>query len=431
MDTDGGPCLSLHPGQMRAWQSNTRFTFVLSGTQGGKTSFAPWWLAREIEQMGSGDYVAVTANYDLLKLKMLPELLRCFCEHLKIGKFWAANKVIEIQDPKGKFWATTQNDDMYARIILRSASAGTGDVGVRGLESTTAKAAWLDECGMDDFSRTAWEAVLRRLSLNKGRVLGTTTLYNHDWLYDDVYQKFMAGDKDYDVVQFESIENPMFPLSEWERAKKALPEWKFNMMYRGVFDRPAGQIYGDFNTNKHVVDIQEIPAHYPIIVGIDPGAVHTATVWLAQSTDGKYTVFHESLAGDMTTAQHVANAKRISDKFSSVRFYGGAPSEKQFRMDWTNAGINVQAPGVTDVEAGIDRVISLIKNDKLRVGKNCPLLLRDLADYSRELDSRGEPTDKIRNKEKYHLADALRYAVSSVRTENSGGFRIIGTSRKW
>ncbi len=30
--------LHLHSGQARVWQSNSRFVFMLAGTQGGKTS---------------------------------------------------------------------------------------------------------------------------------------------------------------------------------------------------------------------------------------------------------------------------------------------------------------------------------------------------------------------------------------------------------
>ena len=40
--------LHLHEGQMRAWESDSLYTFMLAGAQGGKTSFLPWLLARKI-----------------------------------------------------------------------------------------------------------------------------------------------------------------------------------------------------------------------------------------------------------------------------------------------------------------------------------------------------------------------------------------------
>ena len=66
--------------------------------------------------------------------------------------------------------------EQQCRIVLRSANAEGG------LESLTGKAAVLDECGQDDFTLEAWEAIQRRLSLSRGRVLGGTTPYNLGWL---------------------------------------------------------------------------------------------------------------------------------------------------------------------------------------------------------------------------------------------------------
>jgi hypothetical protein len=57
---------NFHPGQYRAWQSPKRFVLVLAGTQGGKTSFGPAWLYREIQRRGPGDYMIVTPTYPLL-----------------------------------------------------------------------------------------------------------------------------------------------------------------------------------------------------------------------------------------------------------------------------------------------------------------------------------------------------------------------------
>ena len=62
---NGKARLNLHDGQIRAWESKKRFIFITSGTQGGKTSFGPWWLWREIQIRGPGDYLAVSATYDL------------------------------------------------------------------------------------------------------------------------------------------------------------------------------------------------------------------------------------------------------------------------------------------------------------------------------------------------------------------------------
>ena len=132
--------LNFHSGQTKAWDSDKRFVLMLAGTQGGKTSFGPWWLWREIQKKGRGDYLAITTSYDLFILKMLPELRKVFEGVLRIGRWWGGYKVIELCDPEtGKFLANLQSDEMWGRIILRSANAESG------LEASTAKAAWLDE----------------------------------------------------------------------------------------------------------------------------------------------------------------------------------------------------------------------------------------------------------------------------------------------
>ena len=45
----------FHRGQWQAWQAKRRQVVVLAGTQGGKTTFGPAWLEREIQQRGPGD----------------------------------------------------------------------------------------------------------------------------------------------------------------------------------------------------------------------------------------------------------------------------------------------------------------------------------------------------------------------------------------
>lgn len=411
-----GIVLNLHPGQERAMNSEKRFVFMLSGTQSGKSSLGSWWLAKEIEMKGPGDYLAVTANYDLFKLKMLPEMLKVFEQVLQIGRYHPSPRVLEIRDPEtGEFWADKSDDSMYARIILRSAAAGKGEVGVRSLESTTAKGAWLDECGMDEFSRTAYEAIQRRLSIHQGRVFGTTTPYNFGWLRSLVYIPWQNGDPDIDVIQFDSIENPMFPAEEYERARRVLPDWKFQMMYRGRFTRPAGQIYSDFNEATHVVSPFDIPADWPVIVGIDFGAVNTASVYIARNhLNGNHYVFAEFLEGDMSTKGHVRLAKERAKGHRMVKWYGGAASEEQYRMDWQAEGINVQRPPVSSVESGIDRVIELLKTDKLYFFRSCEMTISNIIEYSRKVDVSGNIMEDIKDKNTYHMADALRYGISGI-----------------
>lgn len=415
--TDGRVVLNLHPGQAEAWDSTARFIWVIAGSQGGKTSFAPWWLWREIMTRGAGDYLAVTASFDLFKLKLLPEMREVFEHVLGIGRYWAGDKVMEIRDPvTGKFRAKRADGSMYARIILRSAMAEGG------LESATGKAAILDECGQDTFTVDSYYAVRARLALHRGRVLGTTTPYNLGWLYQIVQRRYT--DPDSHVIQFASTINPNFSQEEFENLRITMPDWKFAMRYEGRFKRPAGMIYSDFideyAPDGHKIAPFEIPPHWPQIVGVDPGAVHCAILWLAQDPDtGIWYLHREALEGRLSTPE-VAQSTRdvaIAHNWNVLSYQVGQPGEVQVRTDWQAAGVpNVRAPSVHDVESGIDRVIGLLRERRLRIFDSCVGTLDELGRYSRVLDASNQPTERIKDKETFHRLDALRYAAIGITT---------------
>lgn len=369
-----------------------------------KTSFGPFWLWREIQRQGVGDYLAVTSSYDLFKLKILPEMRTIFEDVLRIGRYWSGDKVIELCNPETRRFTASSG----GRIILRSAAARGG------LESATAKAAWLDEAGQDEFDVTAWEAILRRLSLNKGRALLTTTVYNLGWLKTEVYDRWADGDKDFDVIQFASTMNPMFPREEYERAKRSMPAWRFEMFYEGKFTKPAGLIYADFE-DWMVVNPFPIPPEWPRVVGVDFGGANTAVVWLAQDPERDiWHLYHESLTGDFSTPEHAKKAKEQAAGLHQVKAYGGAPGETQQRADWRAAGFPVKQPLVGDVETGIDRVTELIKTGRLRVWRTCTGVRDELGKYRRILNDAGEATEKIEDKSMFHRLDGLRYAATGI-----------------
>jgi len=402
--------LSLHSGQARAWKSKKRFVFIIAGTQGGKTSFGPWWLWREIKRNGGGDYLAVTASFDLFKLKMLPEIRTVFEDLLGIGRWWAGDKVMELRDPATReFHANRADDPMWGRVILRSAQSKGG------LEAATAKAAWLDECGQDEFALEDWEAVQRRLSLAQGRALGTTTPYNIGWLKSEIYDPWTEGDKDVDVITFPSPMNPAFPQAEYDRMERKMQDWRFQMFYGGQFTRPGGLIYDCF-TDDMLIDPFSIPPDWPRVVGIDFGGANTATLWLAENPDTEiWHVYHESLEGGKTSREHAQSAREKIEGCEEIAVIGGAKSEGQQRMDWGDGGLWVDEPEISSVESGIDKVTELIKDGRLRVFRTLKGLRDELGTYRRKLDvATREPTDEILHKRKYHRLDALRYAAIRI-----------------
>lgn len=424
IDENGKLTLRWHAGQNEAWDAATRFIWVFSGTQGGKTSFAPWWLWREIMNTyvtgEENDYLAVTATFDLFKLKFLPEMMRTFCDVLKIGRYWAADRLIELKsldpdDPRcGEFYAKRATDPMWGRIILRSAQAAGG------LEAATAKAAVADECGQDDFGVDAYRAIRRRLSLARGRLLGTTTLYNWGWTYD-IYRRWTDGEEpDTTIIQFPSYINPNFSMDEFEDARRVMPDSEFAMQYLGEFYRPHLLIYHDFN-DRMLVDDFDPPLEWERVVGIDFGGANVAAVFLAYDPYQNYWVaYDELLMGHSTTRNYV---ERVNQKLAgcpTVTVVGGAKSEDQFRSDWTEAGLYVEPPPVFDLEPGITRGIALIRRNEFRICRRCTGLRRELDSYKRKPDEEGNPTELIINKNRFHHLDGYRYASVFIEDQPLG-----------
>src|ERR1041385_9170569 len=79
--------LNFHDGQVEAYYALERFIALISGTQGGKTSFEPWWLQKEIAAKGTGDYMAVSPSFVLMGKKLLPEFVEVFERRFQFGQY--------------------------------------------------------------------------------------------------------------------------------------------------------------------------------------------------------------------------------------------------------------------------------------------------------------------------------------------------------
>jgi hypothetical protein len=376
-----------------------------------------------------GDYLGVNASYDLFKLKFLPEFLEVFEHILKVGRYWAGDKIIELKDPvTGRFTAKNANDRMAGRIILRSANAEGG------LESATAKAAVLDEPGHPDFRLTAWKAIRRRLALNRGRALLTSTLYDLGWLKQQIIDKAnqegmsktitklpngaeieftVNAQAGITLVQFDSISNPQFPQEEYEEAKSLTPGDEFTMFYRGRAGKLRTMIY-DCYSDANKVPTFTPPSTWPRFVGIDPLGQQTAAVWVAydpvQSKLHVYKEYREPFG--ITTAGHTANILQMSANEDILGWAGGGPSENQVRVDWTAAGIPLEASPIVDVWLGINWIYALLKAGDLVIHEDCDYLLDELGSYQRKKNAAGDILQDILNKDKYHMLDALRYIIT-------------------
>lgn len=434
---DGRLRFRAHAGQQAALDSTARFVLVLAGLQSGKTSAGPWWMMREMALCGPGDYLGAGPTFPLMEMKMLPEYEALFVTRMGWGRLYRGYPPVLELNERGRAALFGSADADETRIIFGAGSKSES------LESATVKAAHLDEPGQRQFRRGSHEAVLGRLSIHRGRVLYTTTPYGLGWLKAEVYDRAVAdralppSERTYELVQFRSTMNPAFPRAEFDEMRAKLPGWKFGMRYEGRFERPAGLIYDVFDRAVHVTPAFAVPAHWPRYDGLDFGAVNTAAVVVRQEPGTlRYVATRAYHAGSRTAAEHAA-ALCPPGTPKPVRAWGGAPSEDNWRREFGAAGLPIARPPVVDVEVGIDRGYALLKNHPARVrdftsedespyDPSRPYVefmdgapgVADLADdfegYSRVLDENDEPTERIEDKETWHLMDAFRYLSAGL-----------------
>ena len=394
--------LRMHAGQKAAYDSKAREVLVLAGTQGGKTCFGPDWLYQEIANRGPGDYLIGTATFPLLKLKVLPEFLLLFRDILGLGVWKDAEKVFECHDKK-------------TRVIVFSAT------NPESIESATAKGAWLDEAGQKQFKREAREAVVRRLSINEGRILYTTTPYGLGWLKTEVYDRAQESANGIDIINFPSTMNPAFPRAEYERQKGLLPSWKFRMFYDGLFDKPVGLVYDAFDEATCKVPRFPIPNGWPVYVGHDFGAANPAAMFYAKDpTTGYIYAWHcyRPRTGK-SVAERVADFRDIVAGRTVMKRAGGSHQEEEIREAYRAHGWPIVEPGRRTVEEQIQRVYGLHRLNKLYVFNDMAAYLDEKLSYSYKLDEKYQPLDEIEDSSSFHLMDAERYILSDFTPETA------------
>ncbi len=388
---------------------------VVCGTQWGKTVFGPHWLEREIRLKGPGDYLAITATFPLLRLKMLKEFLELFQNILNLGTWKAGDLVFESHDiiHSAPAW----------RVIFGSAT------NPESIESATANAAWLDELGQHQFQRQAWDAVIRRVSIPRGRILGTTTLYEFGWFKTEIFDRKSS---DIEIIQGDSTVNPAFPQDEYDRAKETMPRWKFNLFYRGIYERPAGVIYDSFDEQVCRIKRFAIPKEWPRYVGQDFGPNNTAALWYAQDpVTGWLYLYREYLEGGLSAFDHAQKFKQLSGGENIIRRTGGAHAEQGWRDAFTSAGWPMVEPRLHEVEAGINRVYGWHQTNRLFIFDDLHGYLDEKMSYSRKLDDDYQPTEEIDNKSRYHLMDAERYLLGDFTPEMAENKQTTQVVRNW
>jgi hypothetical protein len=274
---------------------------------------------------------------------------------------------------------------------------------------------------------TTYDTFLRaRLGSRQGRVVIPTTPHGYNWLYKRFYLPAVEGDDQYWSRIVSVKENKGFPLEEYERAKKELPEDIFREQYDGEFVAYSGLIYKRFSRQNNCIESFEIPKHWIRYMSIDPHPnTPCAVLWIAVDEYDTLYIYDEMFIPDLTIPE--IYERIIAKEGKGVSIYKRLidPNAKyidKLRGQTSSVKMQFAHEGLNCVEANnkfesafykIEELLSLhpvygsdVKKPRLYVFKNCKETIHEFESCSWE------------NEKDNHMLDNLKYVIndSPVRT---------------
>ncbi len=385
-----------YPFQKQALKSRARYVVLLGGTGSGKTHLVPVWHARCIAEdvrKGVGKdakYLAIGPTADMVRDMIVPVFLKQFTGTSLEGVY--ARQAAIYRLPTG------------GQIFFRSA-----DEPLR-IEGHHARACSVDE--PSQMKATIWPVIQARTALHRAPTLLTGYPTNMGWYYWDVYRKWVEGDPDFDVIQFSSLENPEYPRDEFEKARKRMPEWLFEMRYLGKFRKPFGLVYPTFG-EECFVEPFKVPDDWPTYVAVDPGVFFGAL--FAAWHDGTYYLYAEHYTEQIQPAAvHAAAIKALLEGVPQAFIYD--PSRAQDAAELAACGLRPMVPASNPVLPGIATLTGFINDGRLKVMRGqCPSFVDQMERYSFPTEAMtGTVSRENPIKKDDHLPDCARYLIQTL-----------------
>jgi PBSX family phage terminase large subunit len=261
-----------------------------------------------------------------------------------------------------------------------------------------------------------WDEVLSPTLIDRkgGAIfISTPKGFNHFYELYNMKQK----SPDWEHFHYTTYDNPFIPVEEIEREKLTKPEDVFAQEYMADFRKQQGLVYREFDRKRHVIAaIDPNKTFVEYIAGIDFGYTNPAAViHIKRDRDDNYFVVGEWYKTQRTEEQ-------IGEYVRSCNFNRVYPDpESASAIEVLNQkGVSVVEvnKGKDSIKSGISKVRELLKRGKLFIHQDCVALIAEFETYRYPDPKPDKNEDENPVKEDDHALDALRYALTTNKSDH-------------
>ena len=382
--------------------NNPKYRFVCAAVsrRQGKTYIANI-IGQLVSLVPGSNILIMSPNYSLSQISF--DLQRNLIKHfdLEVTKDNAKDKVIELSNGSTvRMGSVNQVDSCVGRsydLII------------------------FDEAALAD-GKDAFNVALRPTldKDNSKAIFISTPRGRNNWFAEFFDRGFNDEFPEWCSIRATYKDNPRMSELDISEARKSMSDAEFRQEYEADFNTYEGQIW-NFNheecvANNEILDTRRMDVFAGLDVGYrDP----TAFCVIAYDWDDqKYYVVDEYLDAEKTTEQHASVIRDMITKHNIDYIYIDSAAQQtrfDFAQNYDISTINAKK----SVLDGIAHVAGVVDNDKLLVDQRCGETLSCLDQYQWDPNP-NLAREKPKHNRASHMADALRYALYSFETTQTG-----------
>ena len=382
--------------------NNPKYRFVCAAVsrRQGKTYIANI-IGQLVSLVPGSNILIMSPNYALSQISF--DLQRNLIKHfdLEVAKDNAKDKVIELTNGSTvRMGSVNQVDSCVGRsydLII------------------------FDEAALAD-GKDAFNVALRPTldKDNSKAIFISTPRGRNNWFAEFFDRGFNDEFPEWCSIRATYKDNPRMSETDIQEAKKSMSDSEFRQEYEADFNTYEGQIW-NFNHEKCVSNNEELDTRrMDVFAGLDVGYRDpTAFCVIAYDWDEElFYVLDEYLDAEKTTEQHAAVIRDLINKWDIDYIYIDSAAQQtrfDFAQNYDISTVNAKK----SVLDGIAQVAGVVDNDKMMVDQRCTEVLSCLDQYQWDPNP-NLAKEKPKHNRASHMADALRYALYSFETSQSG-----------